>query len=409
MATVAGRARSSTRRDRTTVVALFCAAAVFRLTACSTEPAPNPDDGFDRGQVLLDAAEYVFVPTYEQFHTDAVALEAAVADYAAALSGAADVAPALEAARSAWRTAMASWQRAEVMQLGPAGPESRFTAGEGRRDGVYSWPSVSTCRVDQNVASRGWEAEGFFGSDQINAFGLDALEYLLFNEDEGNTCAPQLSLNAEGTWVSIADELDQRRADYGAAVAADLVDQTDELILSWTGTFSADLASAGEDASSFLDYSQAMDELFKSLFYLEITLKDRKLATPLGLRDCSADVCPWAFESPYADAALDNARANLEGGLALYRGGYDDEGVGMDDLLVETDYPEVDEAIEAAFAQAFVIFDSVDGKPSELIDTDLEALTEIYSGVKAVTDLLKGDMATSILLEIPQEAANDND
>ena len=80
----------------------------------------------------------------------------------------------------------------------------------------------------------------------------------------------------------------------------------------------------------------------------------------------------------------------------------------MDDLLVETDYPEVVGAIEAAFAAAFAVFDSVGGKPSELIDTDLEALTEIYSGVKAVTALLQGDMACPMLLEFPQGAANDN-
>ena len=79
----------------------------------------------------------------------------------------------------------------------------------------------------------------------------------------------------------------------------------------------------------------------------------------------------------------------------------------MDDLLVESDYPKAVDVIEAALAAASAIFDSVGTKPSELIDADLEALAEIYSGVKAVTTLLTGDLANSILLELPQGAANE--
>ena len=45
----------------------------------------------------------------------------------------------------------------------------------------------------------------------------------------------------------------------------------------------------------------------------------------------------------------------------------------------------------------------------EAIQTDPDAVLAIHTALKEVTDILKGDLATVLSLQIPTEAAGDND
>jgi predicted lipoprotein len=383
---------------------------VFRLTGCSTEPAPNPQDGFDRAEMLASTTDGAILPTYSDFAEQAVALQGAAGAWLAARESGADGEDERALAQEAWRTAMTAWQRAEVMQLGPAGAEGEFTGAEGLRDAIYSWPSVNPCRVDQEIVEQAWGDADFFDVNLVNVTGLDALEYLLFVGGNDNSCAPQVAINDDGLWAAIpSDEVDDRRASFSLTLSTDLVSSADRLLAAWTDGFAADLAGAGEEDSSFLDQSAAMDDLFASLFYLELTLKDRKLGQPLGLIDCSTTTCPDAFESPHADFALDAARANLEGGLLLYLGGSGEGDSGLEELLIHNNYQDLDAEIQEAFSGSLVAIDAVPSSALLQLEQDSGPLMAVHTAVKELTDLLKGDMATALLLAIPGEAANDND
>jgi predicted lipoprotein len=363
---------------------------------------------------MLASSTYgAILPTYGDFGVEALALQAAVADWEAARAAGEDGEVERDLARDAWRSAMVAWQRAEVMQLGPAGAAADFTGGLGLRDAIYSWPSVNTCRVDQEIVEQAWDEADFFNVNLVNVTGLDALEYLIFVGGEGNSCAPQVAINDVGLWAAIPpSELDSRRASYSLSLSTDLLAQADALLFAWDAqgdAFGQDLAGAGEEGSSFLDQSAAMDELFASLFYLELDLKDRKLGQPLGLINCSSETCPDALESPHADFALQAARANIEGGLRLYRGGDAEADIGLEELLIHNDYAALDGEIQAAFTGAIAAVDAVENSAAVQLEQDPEVLLTVHSAVKVLTDLLKGEMALALLLEIPQEAANDND
>jgi predicted lipoprotein len=414
---MAGKSLTSRRSDWFTVAALFCAAAVFRLTGCGTDMEPNPEDGFDRNAMLASTTEGAILPTYEDFRAEALSLQAATNEWRTAREAGLEGLKELELAREAWRGAMTAWQRAEVMQLGPSGATGKFTGAMDLRDEIYSWPTVNPCRIDQEIVALDWDSEEFFTGNLVNVYGLDALEYLLFVDGADNSCPPQVAINADADpskrWSAISlDEIQWRRSSYAFSLSIGLVEHADSLIAAWTAEpdgFSTGLASAGAEGSPFLDLSAAMDDLFASLFYLETELKDRKLAEPLGLVNCGNEWCPEALESPFADFALENVRANLEGGLLLYRGGPDEEDLGLEELLVHNDYEDLDAEIRAGFENAFVVIDGVSLSALAQMEQDPEVLLGVHAAVKVVTDLLKGDMATSLLLEIPVEAANDND
>ena len=58
-------------------------------------------------------------------------------------------------------------------------------------------------------------------------------------------------------------------------------------------------------------------------------------------------------------------------------------------------------------AQAVV--EQTEGNLEDLVVEDPEAVGTLYAAIKAITDDLKGDLATVLALEIPSEAAGDND
>ena len=58
---------------------------------------------------------------------------------------------------------------------------------------------------------------------------------------------------------------------------------------------------------------------------------------------------------------------------------------------------------------AVAAVDAVDATALTAIFDDPASLEAVYVAVKSFTDLLKGDFALSLLLDVPSEAANDND
>lgn len=88
----------------------------------SVSPSPTPDPGglvgdAARRAVLADIGDDIILPALRDFDAQAASLVTAAEAYADAP---ADVA-LRQATQAAWDAAMTSWQRNEVLQVGPAG------------------------------------------------------------------------------------------------------------------------------------------------------------------------------------------------------------------------------------------------------------------------------------------------
>ncbi len=312
----------------------------------------------------------------------------------------------VEALREAWVPLMETWQRIEVLQIGPLGNSLTTVGGEDLRDEIYSWPSVNTCRVDQETVEAEWDAETWFEDNLVNSYGMDALEHLLF-ADLDNSCPSQAGIDDD--WAALGDSgVQQNRVLFARALVAGLRDQATRLQTAWSsdgGDFSTLLTATTED-TPFSSQQEALNAVFDAMFYLDTSTKDRKLGQPLGLMECSEPRCPEDVEGLASGTGLQNVTANLEGFVTLFTGG---TSAGMDDLLADLGHEDLSEDILAASSDAIAAVAALSGRLDELVEESPQEVEALHGAVKAITDLLKTDLATILVLEIPSEAAGDND
>ena len=359
--------------------------------------------------LLRGVGPEVVLPTLEQFLEDSGTLEDTTGAWASALNAGETGEEEHLAAQDAWWNAMATWQELEVMQVGPAGSSLTAAGGLDLRDELYSWPSVNTCRIDQETIDEAWNSSSFFAERLVNVYGLDALEYLLFMEDSENTCPGQLDINATGEWDDLGDlGVWQNRSAYAHSIAMHVYDVGQDIQLKWDpngGNFGNQLSMSGK-SGSYDDSTAALNAVFDALFYLETHTKDEKLAHPLGLLDCGSTDCLEDLESPHAQGSAAWVHANLLGFQKLFTGA---DGTGMDDLLVEMGHQDLADRMNGNLALAIDTSGSLDIELDALFMKDQTTALRLYDEVKAVTDDLKGDLSTVLALQIPNEAAGDND
>ncbi|WP_440053173.1 imelysin family protein [Pseudoalteromonas sp. T1lg65] len=380
---------------------------------------------FDQKKLLVNLTDNVITPTFEQFAEKAQSLPAPIKAYCDLESefdptmGDDQAKAALDSAKvvaqDAWKQTMVSWQHAELMIVGPLLENDKEL-----RNDIYSWPKGSTCSVDQDVA--------YFEQGDIDGIpynirnrsdrrkGLDALEYLLFNEELAYSCSNSIIAgNVLNGW-NIRNEQERKaaRCQYAVEVANDLSHSAQSLLNQWSGEqgYAQVLKTAGDPGNKFDTETQAINEISDALFYMTEELKDYKLATPLGMfaNSCGREACPADVESRYAKHSIENIKANIAAFEQLFLGGGSEpSNTGFDDFLDEQQATDTKEAMLQGLADAKAAADSLQSDLQTTLATDPESVKQTHGKVKVVTDELKSDFINKLALELPKTSAGDND
>lgn len=384
-------------------------AAVARMVACGSGETTNTTTVQIRA-VLTDFGPHVALPALADASAASSTLASQVEAWNVAVHNGGDASIALEEARVAWETVMEAWQVAELLQVGPAGDPLTTVGGEGRREAVYSWPEVNRCRVDQVTVDGGWDASDFFDVNLPTAYGLAALEVLLFSPTTENGCPPQVDINANETWNALSEaEIVGARASYAAALASRVQQDISALALAWDpagGNYSGVLAAAGSAGSLYESDVAGLNAIFDALFYLESAAKERKLAVPLGLAGCTGTGCAEQVESPLAGVSNRWIQVNVAAFRTAYAGG---AGAGLDDLLRGLGHVDLAVRLESAIDEAEAAALALDVPVEVAAQDDPAPAIAVYEAIDVVVDLLKGEVATVLVLQVPDEAAGDND
>ena len=364
-------------------------------------------------ELLTGVGTNVILPALNDFETEVIKLEESLQELENSY-GTDQQTSVFEATREQWKNTMQMWQELEVMQIGPAGSELKVIAGQDIRDSIYSWPTVNTCRVDQNTAAENWDSTTYYEDNLVNAYGLDAIEHMLFGTTETN-CPSQVNPIADGSWASLGEDgIISNRINFSRSLITEIKSQVDILQTTWSpeeGNFAEHLL-AGTD-SPYESQTIALNAIYNSLFYLETATKDRKLAQPLGYRDCTEERCPDDFEGLLSQTSISSVVGNLRGFKKLFTGG---EGSGIDDLLVEIGHGDLSEEMIRDTDLAIEKFEELESYVQDqnisivdLLTSEPERIEDAYETLALVTTNLKNDLATVLQMEIPREAAGDND
>lgn len=400
---------------------LLALGGVAVLTACGgSDDSETTAASLASQQLIAHVGQVVVEPRVVELAQVAGALGEAGAAWGAAPGDAS----LRDRAQDAWRTAIAAVQRLEPLQVGPAGMSGALTGGADLRDAMYSWPTVNACKVDRLLFDGAQDQEGFLQEELVDVRGLDALEYLLFQRGAENACGPDESFNANDAWAALGQaEIERRRAVYVRQAAAICASAAEDLRRAWQqddGGFGIAWRTAGQGSELFNTAQMAVDDLFAALLYVDTSLRDLKLAEPLGRSGaCATPPCLDEVESFWARASRAHVRHNLEG-LSLGLVGVDvretaDADVaaapGFDGMLREVGAAEqadrLVELVRSAFAAEAAL--RQEATLSELLEADDPGLDTLYDAVKGIADFMKIDLVTLLNLRLPNQGAGDND
>ena len=352
-------------------------------------------------QLLNQASSSVFIPHLQTFQDELTLLEEELLTLQGEFST-----EQHEKVQAQWGAAMKLWQQLEMMQFGPAGSSLKMIGGEDIRDEIYSWPSINRCRVDQKTASKEYENENFFSENLVHAYGLDAIEHLLFASADAS-CPSQVSPISDGLWQELGEEgVLENRIDYAIRLIDDIQSRSQDLLDRWDPEKEDFSTVFSNGDAPYASSTESLNDVFRALFYLETHTKDRKLAHPLGLKDCQDETCVEDLEGYLSASSLDSIIANLEGFQAVFTG---DDGYGFDDYLVHLGHEELSLAVIQNLDDALSYANTLQLPLKEGIVEDKDTVLELHTRIAKITTQLKNELPIVLSLQVPTEAAGDND
>lgn len=365
-----------------------------------------------RQKILQNVVDHLVLPTLTQFVEHTQTLQQAAQAWASNPSDA----TARSNAQNAWKIAMTTWQQMEMLHIGPSG-KAGTVGGLGLREGIYAWPARNLCSIDQNIANKAYEQAGWARARLPDAVGLGGLEYALFVEGNDNACAAAASINRDGTWDALGEDgIRAGRAGYAAKVAEDVNSRAQELRTQWESQFADVLRHAGDAGNPYSAAQEALDALYAAIFYVELHVKDKKLAAPAGLSEaCEADTCPHLAESRFAQHSQENIVQNLVVLQRILQGIQTDgtDAEGFDDLLRARGFATLWDALSVnlqdVIAQAKAMEPALDRAIQSGLPDDKNKAIALHDAVKKVTDDIKTSFPSALGLRVPDEGAGDND
>lgn len=388
---------------------LLVAAALAGCSDSSSKPPVDgpPDDGFDRRALLTHLGAQVLLPIQAEFAARAAELPTSLAAHCDALDagGGAATLPDVQAKLGA---ALDAWQRADALLVGPAEMNDKALRGL-----IYGWPLISACELDRDVALRFTNPANYdLATKLLNARSLLAVEYLLYPQTSVHSCV----VTPPG-WDGLGADLPRARCRLAQVLAADVAAKGAELHAAWRadgGNYLAQLSTAGTSTSSIKTAHAAVNLVSDSLFYVDKMVKDMKLAEAAGIAvnacETVQEPCVREVELRFADRATFSIRKNLGALREAFTGTTATaNGPGFDDFLIALGHAELaarmTASLDASIAQAAALPDSF----LTALDQEYPKVVSTHAAVRSFTDDLKSQFLTVLALEIPDDAATDND
>ncbi|WP_067150684.1 imelysin family protein [Pseudotamlana agarivorans] len=355
---------------RKVVLALI---VVSLYTACSSSSSDDGSsenkDSYDRGDLLVNLADNMIIPAYQDLNTSLKSLKADKDAFVASPDQA-----HLDALRTSWLASYKVWQSVEMFNIGKA--ESLLY---GFQMNVYP---TSVQEVEANIASGSYDLTHPNNNDAV---GFPAVDYLLFGVAADDVAIVNVYNDAKYTKY-LSDLIDQMQA------------LTETVLNDWTSSYrDVFVSETGNTATSALnkftnDY----------VFYFEKGLRANKIGIPAG--NFSSTPLPEKVEGFYSKVyskilALDalNASQNVFNGKAYATSA---TGESFKTYLLFLDRQDLVTQLETQFEEAREKLNMLNDDFYTQVTTDNTKMTEAYDALQKIVVLLKVDMLQAFNISV---------
>ncbi|RKH66071.1 imelysin family protein [Corallococcus llansteffanensis] len=330
------------------------------LGACDDDDGGNTHlDSLDQ-QLVINFADAVVVPTYNQLATRMVELDAA----ARALRNAPSAAT-LKAAQDAWFAARVPWEQSESFLFGPVD-------SKGWDPAMDSWP-VNRTDLDEVLGNGDTLSQQYVSALDPTQKGYHTTEYLLFGEGQAKK----------------PEDFTARQFEYLTALTAELKTVSANLAASWTTGVDGQppyrdvLATAGDAGNAiYPTVESAAQEMLGGVLVILDEVANGKIADPYDAKDANL------VESQFALNSLSDFTNNLRSAENVYLGhlsGQGAKGLSMSDVVKERD-AALDTRVKAELAAAIAALGRVP-EPFPVSIKDPASADEIEGAQEAIKKL----------------------
>ncbi len=318
--------------------------------------------------------------------------------------------------RAAWKETILLWEEIELFQVGPIAANEKQL-----KTAIYGWPQQSNnCRIDEE-ALKASKNPAYVLPINTNRKGLQALEYLLFEETLVSSCSAANAIAKE--WNALTPEAKtQARCAYLKPLSMELQALATTVNQVWGQEGNNYLTSVVGNAEA---EKTALQSLYENLFYLDIEVKNYKLATPAGHDKLfcpnSPAPCLGKDEFPLSGISREAIQANIKSFTNLIYG-FEDANQkrpgGFAALVREVGDATVATRSETITRELSTIFASQNESLTSLIaqqdkenceESQISILCQLRKSIKQVSNELKYEYSRLLSLTVPAGPQGDND
>jgi predicted lipoprotein len=348
--------------------------SIVTLHACSSseEIVPTITDSFDRNALLVNIADNIIIPAYEDFSSKMETLNIVGETFTKTPNQA-----NLEALRSSWFAAYKVWQHIEMFDIGKA-EELQF------KFYMNIYP-VTVSDIEDNIASGSYDLNSVNNQD---AQGFPALDYLLHGLADTDTAILEKYTNAENNdnyKIYITAVLNQMHT-LTASVVSDFKTQKGAFVTSTENTATSSVNKLINDY----------------IFYYEKGLRANKFGIPSGI--FSATPLPEKVEGRYKNnISKELALEALVAVQSLFEGRHYNgltTGVSFKDYLIRLDRTDIASSTSNQFKIATTQIQSLADSFVTQINSDNTEMTRSYDELQKAVILLKVDMLQAFNINV---------
>lgn len=337
-------------------------------------PTPQPstmDEQF--GKYLTDLTNNHIVPGYTLLAENAVNFQTKAESFCAI--GEPDNV-ALGLLKLSWLELNLQWQTMQWIKVGGAAKNNRALRLE-------FWPDTQNAvgkGVDALLATTQLVDAEYVASHNVGGQGIPALERLLFADNallEGEDAA--------------------KRCEVTKAIAANLVNISEEIKLSWSAQGEDYATQLVEGTGNFSSRQDAVEELVTNWLEQLEHVKDKKLLIPL------ADTAPGLLqrsEFRFSDTSLAAIKINLQLFVDIYNAG---GGHGFDDILINhLDHHAIETNLSETLSQVQAQVIALQGTLADVLadDPSREQVKQLIVAIQDFRTVMTADFVQALDINI---------